>query len=102
MVRIGLVSEADDAPADNSGFQGTSVLSPSGQRRELDIARGFAAAGARVSIPSHYGRAGGFDVLWVPFLSGDAQPLTAAQWHQSLTELQAYRLSAVWTSCPTS
>ncbi|MET4144214.1 phosphotransferase [Arthrobacter sp. UYCo732] len=91
VVRIGLVSEEDDAPADNTGFQGTSMFSPSGQRREFDIARGYAAAGAGISIPSHYDRAERLDVLWVPFLTGDARPLTAAQWHQALTELQAYR-----------
>lgn len=91
VVRIGLVSDEDDAPADNTGYQGTSVVSPTGQRREMEIARGFAAAGASVSAPSHYIRSGGLDVLWAPFLTGTGQPLTAAQWHAALTGLHSYR-----------
>lgn len=95
VVRIGLAAEEDDAPAENTGYQGTSIASPTGQRRELEIARGFAAAGAGVSVPSHYLRFGGLDVLWVPFLAGTGQPLTAAQWHVALTELHSYRPTEV-------
>lgn len=91
VVRIGLVSEEDDAAAANSGYQGTSVVSPTGQLREFEIARGFAAGGAAVSVPSHHIRTGDLDVLWVPFLVGDDLPLTAAQWHEALTALHAYR-----------
>jgi hypothetical protein len=91
VVRIGLTSEEDDAPAANTGYQGTSLTSPTGQHREQRIALGFAAAGARVSTPTHYAITGTLDVLWVPFLTGTGHPLTAAQWHQALTELRAYR-----------
>ena len=73
IVRIGLASENDDAPALNIGFLGTSVFSPTGQRRELDLALGFAAAGASVAVPSHYVRHAGSDVLWaVPCRAGHA------------------------------
>jgi hypothetical protein len=91
VVRIGLVSEDDGAPAANTGYQGTSIVSPTGQLRELEIARGFAAAGAAVSVPSHHIRTGALDVLWVPFLVGGDAPLTAAQWHDALSALYAYR-----------
>jgi hypothetical protein len=91
VVRVGLVSEEDDEPAANAGYQGTSIVSPTGQLREFEIARGYAAAGAAVSVPSHHVRTGALDVLWVPFLVGDDLPLTAAQWHEALSALHAYR-----------
>jgi hypothetical protein len=91
VVRIGLTSEEDYAPAANTGYQGTSLTSPTGQHREQQITLGFAAAGARVSTPAHYIASGALDILWVPFLTGTDQPLTAKQWHKALTDLHAYR-----------
>lgn len=91
IVRIGLASEKDSAPADNTGFQGTSTFSPTGQLRELSLAYGFAAAGAAVATPSHYVRHEGLDILWIPYLVGSDRPLTASQWHETLTGLHSYR-----------
>lgn len=91
VVRIGIMPEEDDTPADNTGYQGTSIVSPAGQRREMEIARGFAAAGTSVSVPEHLIGSVALVVLWVPFLTGSGQPLTAARWHAALTELRAYR-----------
>lgn len=91
VTRIGVVGDTDDAPAENTGFLGTSAASPSGQSREVMIARGYASAGANVSVPVHYARAGNLDVSWVPFLTGTDAPVTAAQWHAALSALHAFR-----------
>ncbi|MCU1555278.1 MAG: hypothetical protein JWM13_2764 [Arthrobacter sp.] len=91
VVRLGVVDPSDDEAADNSGFSGTSAVSPTGQLREKTIAEGFAAAGASVVVPSHYVRQGGMDALWMPFIDGSTEPITAGQWHAALTGLQVYR-----------
>lgn len=59
VVRLGVVDPSDDEAADNSGFSGTSAVSPTGQLREKTIAEGFAAAGASVVVrPTTSARAG--------------------------------------------
>ncbi|HEX9086208.1 MAG TPA: phosphotransferase [Arthrobacter sp.] len=90
-VRIGITDAADDEPTANTAFLGTSAVTPTGQVREYRIAGAFAAAGADVAAPEHYTRTSALDLLWVPFLNGDARPITAAQWHRALTGLQAWR-----------
>lgn len=92
LVRVGLTDASDLAEVDNTGFLGTAIASPTGQLREMEIANGFASAGAAV-IPAeaHLRTPAGFDLLWAPFLHGDEIPLTAAAWHRALTSLYAYR-----------
>lgn len=92
LVRVGATSLEDSAPADNTGYLGTSNVQPTGQFREYEIASGFAAAGAGVCVPKHYAiTPDGFDALWLPFIVGVDAPLRAEQWHAALTELHAYR-----------
>lgn len=92
IVRIGVSSSLDNSPANNTGFLGTSLVSPVGQPRELKIAQGFAAAGAPVVVPSHYVKTNEvFDLLWLPFLHSDEQELTAAGWVDALTQLRKYQ-----------
>lgn len=91
VVRIGAAADTDADPADNTSFLGTSSANPTGQYREFEIARGFATAGAAVSVPSAYAAVDGFDVLWIPFISGTADPVTASQWRDLLTGLQTWR-----------
>lgn len=91
VVRIGVSSSADDSPPDNSGYLGTSLVTPVGQTRELNIARGFAAVGAPVIVPTHYVKTNEvFDLLWLPFLHSDEKELTAAGWVDALTQLRKY------------
>jgi hypothetical protein len=94
VVRIGAVGPEDAAPADNTAFLGTAAASPSGQLREKLIAEAFAAAGADVVEPDFYTARGGLDALWLPFLVDNQQPVTAPQWHRSLTALQSWRPAA--------
>lgn len=91
VVRIGAVTDDDGRPADNTAFCGTSATSPTGQLREMAIAAGFAAAGASVAAPTHYVRRDGVDALWLPYLRDTGRPVTAAQWHRTLTGLQGWR-----------
>ncbi|HEX9226179.1 MAG TPA: phosphotransferase [Arthrobacter sp.] len=91
VVRIGAVSPDDDAPADNTAFAGTSAESPSGQLREKIIAEAFAAAGADVVAPKHYARRDGLEALWLPYLQDTGRPVTAGQWHRTLTGLHAWQ-----------
>jgi hypothetical protein len=91
VARIGATAETDGDPAQNTAFLGTSASSPTGQYREFEIARGYAAAGAAVIAPHAYAAADGFDVLWIPFITDTRTPVTAAQWHQALTSLHSWR-----------
>jgi hypothetical protein len=95
IVRVGVATDTDNRSVDNSGFLGTSTYSPTGQRRELEVAAGYETAGARVSVPAHHIRTLGLDFLWVPFLEGASDPLNARQWHQAITSLQGYRPEAL-------
>lgn len=91
VVRIGVPSSADEAPADNSGYLNTSAVSPVGQPREFDIAKKFATAGASVIVPSHYVKTNElFDLLWLPFFEQDDQQITATGWVDGLTQLWKY------------
>ena len=91
IVRIGATADTDGEPAENTAFLGAAAASPTGQSREFEIARGFAASGAAVITPRSYANTGAFDVLWIPFVAGTHAPVTASQWHTALTGLQAWR-----------
>lgn len=100
LVRIGVNTPADQDPADNTGFLGTSAGSPAGQEREYLLALAFAAAGAPVIVPEQFTvipgcfpDGTGLDVLWLPFLTADGttDSLTADQWAAALTPIHHTR-----------
>lgn len=98
LVRIGITEAGDTEPADNTGFLGTSLRTPTGQKREYNLARGFASAGVNVAAPERYVRLRGdmdrhaaVDALWLPFIQGSPEPLTAAHWARELKALHSYR-----------
>lgn len=91
IVRVGVASSSDTAPADNSGYLKTSAVSPVGQPREYELAKKFAAAGASVVVPSHYVKTNEFfDLLWLPYLESDDQEISAENWVKALTQLWKY------------
>lgn len=90
LVRIGAVGKLDECGPDNSGYLGTAAVSPTGQRREYGVALGFHISGSAVVVPDNHYVIGGYDVLWLPFLYGRQDGITAEQWGDSLTSLQAY------------
>lgn len=100
LVRIGVSTPADSAPAENTGFLGTSTGSPTGQEREYQLARDFTAAGAPVVVPEQFAvipgcfsDGSGLDVLWLPFMTATDTPdaLSAAHWARALTPLHRSR-----------
>lgn len=92
VVRIGVTSEDDDAGTCNSGHLSTSLVTPTGQKREFEMADSLHGAGGLVCLPRHYARTSdGYDALWLPFLEGSDAPITADQWHQTLTSLYRYK-----------
>lgn len=91
LVRIGVVSESDESPVDNTAYLGTSSYIPSGQLRESVLSRGYRNAGGKVLASFDYNRFENFDVMWTPFVEGASANITATQWHQSLTSLYNYR-----------
>lgn len=94
LVRIGVVSETDESPVDNTAYLGTSSYSPSGQLRESVLSRGYRNAGGKVLASFEYNRFENFDVMWTPFVDGTNTNITAAQWHRSLTSLYNYQPDA--------
>lgn len=98
LARVGVRTVSDCAPADNSGFLGTSRSVPTGQKREFNLARGFAAAGTSVAVPERYvafdgvlDEPAGLDVLWLPFLTDSGAAVNAEQWALTLGPLHAFR-----------
>lgn len=98
LVRVGVTAPSDSAPADNTGFLGTAVSVPTGQRREYSLAKAFAAAGTSVAMPERYvafdgslDDHSGLDVLWLPFLTDSGEPVNAEQWALTLGPLHRSR-----------
>lgn len=91
VVRIGVASSADQLPPDNTGYLGTSTVTPVGQPREFLLAKEFAAIGAPVIVPTEYIKTNElFDLLWLPFLENDEKEITAKGWVDALTQLRKY------------
>lgn len=98
LVRVGVTAPTDSAGAENTGFLGTARWVPTGQRRQYNLARAFAAAGASVAVPERYvafdgflDESAGLDVLWIPFLADSGAPVDAVQWALTLGPLHAFR-----------
>ena len=90
VVRIGAIEE--QLPVDNTGFMGTSTFVPSGQAREFELGKVLGATGAVISplaltaLPEE-----GLEVLWLPFIAGSAEPVSAARWGWALNQIHITR-----------
>ena len=88
IARIGVAGETS---VQNDWYLGTASATPTGQKRELEIAQGLHEAGASVSVPAFCSELNGWEVMWMKRLPGTNQGITAEQWAAALHSLRAYK-----------
>lgn len=87
VARIGAVPDPEAAAVDNSGFLGTAIAAPAGQKWEAAAAALAAEAGVPALVPDAVTAAGGVEIMWLPLLKRTALASDPVAWQSALAPM---------------